>query len=165
MGQFQDLRIPAILLSLTVLGCSGPGTDPVTVTDVTTTDASEVLDGMGDGETDGMVAEDVTAPWLPLDDCAPACAALAEELGGCWQVGCESPEGECMSAMRAEETPCGTEDACHTPGACVEGTCEGAVATDCDDDNLCTEEQCDPELGCVYTSLLNCFLFECGDRL
>ena len=35
-------------------------------------------------------------------------------------------------------------------GASQTGTCAGGGMPDCDDQNPCTDDACDPQLGCVY---------------
>ena len=44
---------------------------------------------------------------------------------------------------------CGEDGACETMLRCHDGVCEGAPVL-CDDGSPCTEELCDPALGCLY---------------
>jgi hypothetical protein len=47
--------------------------------------------------------------------------------------------------------PCDDGNACTTQDQCVDGTCKAGQAVDCDDDNVCTDNGCDPAGGCVTT--------------
>src|SRR5690606_32174573 len=41
--------------------------------------------------------------------------------------------------------------ACSEGGTCsTDGLCEGGTPIVCDDDNVCTNDRCDPDAGCVY---------------
>ncbi len=89
----------------------------------------------------------------------PTRARLAGALGG-EALGC------------GDENPC-TDDSCHPVDGCINtnnvmacsdgsectvgdicdaGSCIPGVAPNCDDDNLCTDDSCDPEVGCVNDS-------------
>lgn len=46
---------------------------------------------------------------------------------------------------------CSTGNLCKQNEACESGTCGGGTDVDCDDDNPCTVDSCDPEVGCVRT--------------
>src|SRR5262245_6277689 len=45
--------------------------------------------------------------------------------------------------------PCDDGNACTTGDVCVGGTCVGGAAPDCNDNNPCTSDACDPASGCV----------------
>jgi hypothetical protein len=47
---------------------------------------------------------------------------------------------------------CNDGDACTTLDACLDGTCAGGPALGCDDDNLCTDDSCDPVTGCTHVA-------------
>ena len=49
-------------------------------------------------------------------------------------------------------TPCPDPDACNGTEVCLLGECVAGQPLDCDDDNSCTTDSCDPAAGCVYTS-------------
>ncbi|HZN02987.1 MAG TPA: hypothetical protein VFD06_05320 [Candidatus Polarisedimenticolia bacterium] len=55
------------------------------------------------------------------------------------------PQGSCTHPPKPDGTPCA--DRCHT--------CQGGVCSDtpvnCDDDNPCTDDPCDPTFGCLHT--------------
>jgi formylglycine-generating enzyme required for sulfatase activity len=71
----------------------------------------------------------------------------------------ESPDGEpCKECMTAASTsawtsddtnPCGQDDQCHTGAQCKTGVCvPGELSVDCNDNNPCTYDTCDPAAGC-----------------
>jgi hypothetical protein len=47
---------------------------------------------------------------------------------------------------------CPAADACHGAGACDDGACAAGAAIDCDDGAACTEDGCDPIVGCVHAA-------------
>ena len=60
-----------------------------------------------------------------------------------------SPETGCVYAMNS--VPCDDEDACTLGDICEMGECAYKGIMDCDDSNPCTDEQCDPDEGCLHT--------------
>jgi hypothetical protein len=46
---------------------------------------------------------------------------------------------------------CNDGDACTSGDQCSGGACSGTVYVDCDDGNPCTNDYCDPQLGCQYS--------------
>ena len=70
----------------------------------------------------------------------------------CTDDSCDSSIG-CVNANNT--LPCDDSDACTTPDTCSGGTCTGGAPTDCDDQNPCTDDSCDPAMGCVnaYNSI------------
>jgi cysteine-rich repeat protein len=46
--------------------------------------------------------------------------------------------------------PCDDLNACTTDDTCTDGTCLGGPSPICEDDNDCTDNQCEPDNGCVY---------------
>jgi hypothetical protein len=94
-----------------------------------------------------------------------ACEGLStsDELGGAFaritvtympyshicQVGvCDPGTGACNFSMAPNGTECTDGNACTTGDSCIDGACNGTTL-DCNDNNLCTDDSCDPELGCV----------------
>ncbi len=49
------------------------------------------------------------------------------------------------------DTPCDDDDACTENDTCSNGVCNG-TRVECNDDNPCTDDSCDPSQGCVYTA-------------
>jgi uncharacterized repeat protein (TIGR01451 family) len=48
--------------------------------------------------------------------------------------------------------PCDDNDACTTNDACSGGSCVGGPPPDCNDNNVCTDDSCDAQTGCVHTN-------------
>ncbi len=47
---------------------------------------------------------------------------------------------------------CNDADACTANEFCANGGCGGGVAIICDDEELCTDDACDPDTGCTFTN-------------
>ena len=60
------------------------------------------------------------------------------------------PEPELCDLISCDDNDACTEDACDPELGCF------YTLKNCDDDNACTEDACDPELGCVHISIDNC---------
>ena len=92
-------------------------------------------------------------------------------VGDCYENICFATEGICKSSLLPIHSglgdPCEFEDACQTTADCADNDActievcaqDGAVrickypALDCDDGNPCTDDFCDPPVGCVYKPL------------
>jgi hypothetical protein len=48
--------------------------------------------------------------------------------------------------------PCDDGDACTVGDLCAEGSCVGTVPVNCNDGNLCTDDSCDPQTGCLHVA-------------
>jgi hypothetical protein len=70
----------------------------------------------------------------------------------CLEALCEPITGECDFVAAHNEVACDDGDACTIGEHCGEGLCGGGVASNCADDNPCTDDSCDGMLGCVYTN-------------
>jgi MYXO-CTERM domain-containing protein len=68
---------------------------------------------------------------------------------------CTSDVGDCSGEGSCPHTPvagpCSTGDLCKVGQTCDNGTCGGGTDINCDDDNPCTVDSCDPAVGCVRT--------------
>jgi len=47
-------------------------------------------------------------------------------------------------------TACGDGNACTTTDTCQSGTCAGGAAPNCNDNDECTNDTCNPSTGCVH---------------
>jgi sugar lactone lactonase YvrE len=106
--------------------------------------AAEVCDGADqdcDGKIDEGACDDGNS--CTLDLCNPA-AAIDERC-----------------AHKPNTAPCLLDDgnACFVDNVCTEGSCAKGKARDCDDENPCTDDSCDPKTagkdgtGCVHAGL------------
>ena len=61
----------------------------------------------------------------------------------------------CQHSSRPDGTSCGTGDLCSEGNAvCQLGRCQLSGALNCDDNNPCTQDVCDPSTGCAHTDLV-----------
>ncbi|MGB2987248.1 MAG: cohesin domain-containing protein, partial [Phycisphaerae bacterium] len=71
----------------------------------------------------------------------------------CTDLACDpdGPEGNCDGIVAVnEDGPCDDGDVCTTGDTCQDGECVGGPPLDCNDDDVCTDDLCDPESGCFY---------------
>jgi len=105
-----------------------------------------------------------------IDSCVQGeCVGVGEpdcEDGNlCTDDSCTPGEG-CVNAPNT--LPCDDGSECTTNDTCGAGACVGGPAPDCDDNDVCTDDSCDPDVGCgnvvntdFNTDELNCG--ECGN--
>jgi len=74
--------------------------------------------------------------------CESACS------GTCMACNMPGSLGSCVPA--ADGTPCPDGNACNGQETCQARVCVAGEPPDCDDNNVCTEDSCDPATGCVY---------------
>jgi len=65
----------------------------------------------------------------------------------CTDDSCDPVTG-CVTTLN--EAPCDDQDVCTTGDHCHLGDCISAGALVCDDNNLCTDDACDPLVGCQF---------------
>lgn len=94
------------------------------------------------------------------DSCTPdtGCVHIPLDLicyddNPCTANSCDVDQG-CVSTNVVNDTPCGPVATCQSllwlqADVCNEGACLFGNVVDCDDDNPCTEDSCDPDLGCI----------------
>ena len=79
-----------------------------------------------------------------VDPCVDA--SLCDDGDPCTEDACEPATG-CTHAP--VDGPCDDGDACTTGDACAAGDCLATGGLGCDDLNPCTDDACDPQLGCT----------------
>ncbi|MBM4355008.1 MAG: hypothetical protein FJ109_14685, partial [Deltaproteobacteria bacterium] len=98
---------------------------------------------------------------LPCDDGNPCtsldvCAAGKCTAGGltvcndnnlCTDDSCDPAKG-CVFVVNT--VPCDDGNACTMTDVCSQGSCKGSGQLACNDNNLCTDDSCDPAKGCVF---------------
>lgn len=92
----------------------------------------------GDACTDG----DACA----LGACSSGGPVVCDDQNPCTEDSCFPATG-CSNADNAE--PCNDGDVCTQGDVCAGGSCAAGAAVNCDDDNPCTDDSCDPLTGCV----------------
>ncbi|MBM4355768.1 MAG: hypothetical protein FJ109_18590, partial [Deltaproteobacteria bacterium] len=68
----------------------------------------------------------------------------------CLKASCDPLTGACSLVPDHEGFACSDGNACTTGEHCVAGVCGGAVDLGCLDDNPCTDDSCEPAVGCIY---------------
>jgi hypothetical protein len=107
------------------------------------------------------VAEDTppeeVLPEIPADIPPPTCesdedcAFLLEQEGNeCVETACDMDSGTCVLSDLPDGLACTLEDFCLKETVCSAGECTGKPIA-CEDDNLCTDDGCDPAFGCTFT--------------
>ena len=90
--------------------------------------------------------------------CAAGKVANCNDGNPCTDDSCEAQTG-CIH--EPNESPCSDGDVCSTGDVCVEGECISGELQNCDDGNPCTDDSCDPAIGCVH--LANAALCDDGN--
>ena len=81
-------------------------------------------------------------------DCIGGNIVSCDDENPCTDDSCNDT-GQCVHA--ANQAPCDDNDKCTLGDHCEDGVCSTAGVEDCSDSNACTDDSCDPELGCVVT--------------
>ncbi|MCB9785330.1 MAG: hypothetical protein H6744_01435 [Deltaproteobacteria bacterium] len=107
--------------------------------------------GPNDTSVDG--ADGGNPPVVTNVDCTKLsdCTSGITEVDVCASLSCNTGLGKCVLTPRPNGLPCDSGDACIAGSICIAGTCQGGKVVVCDDDNECTDDACDAELGCTFT--------------
>ena len=84
-------------------------------------------------------------------ECASGPPVDCDDGNVCTDDACSAPLGKCEHT--ASDNQCDDGNECTTGDLCQDGTCGFTGLLDCDDDNVCTDNICDPGVGCI--DLLN----------
>jgi cysteine-rich repeat protein len=68
----------------------------------------------------------------------------------CLKPACDPVTGACGTAPYHDGFPCEDGDACTLGDKCKGAKCTGGWSANCNDGNLCTDDFCDAEVGCVH---------------
>ncbi len=98
-----------------------------------------------DATRNATVAVELRAIAVEPPDC--------EDGNGCTVDVFDLQAGVCIH--RAERLACDDFNACTMSDTCVEGVCLGESRS-CDDGDTCTDDFCDPRMGCVNVVTTNC---------
>ena len=72
-----------------------------------------------------------------------------EDGNPCTSDACDAKKG-CVYTALTDATACGVKDACSAAPACSKGVCVPSAKASCDDTNPCTDDACNPALGCTW---------------
>jgi hypothetical protein len=95
------------------------------------------------------------------DDCTLDTTCTGGVCGGGTRLTCDDGNpctiDLCSAAGACKNTPddgasCDDGDACTVGDVCAAGVCQPGAPADCDDDNVCTDDACDPVRGCTYAN-------------
>ena len=84
--------------------------------------------------------------------CTAGVAPSCDDANGCTTDSCDSKSG-CLHAGLEDGTPCDDATICNGKESCHDGACQPGTALDCDDQDVCTADSCDPVSGCQNTGL------------
>jgi hypothetical protein len=85
--------------------------------------------------------------------CVPRCQpGLCDDGNPCTDDSCDPATG-CVRVINTR--PCDDGDACTTNDICDGGYCRAGTATDCNDNNSCTDDSCNPASGCAHANNAN----------
>jgi DNA-binding beta-propeller fold protein YncE len=110
-------------------------------------------DGVGTIVIDGAIADErfEASAIVHIRTCGPgATCSLGDADPQCNEAPCVAPDG-CTVQPKADGTGCEDGDACTVGDQCRDGVCRGASLS-CNDDNVCTDDGCDPASGCMHES-------------
>ena len=112
--------------------------------DTTPTDTEPLDTTPADTEPlDTTPADTGPAPCLGDEDCAD------HDFGPCATPHCDDG-GACVGAPAHEGDACEDGNLCTTGEQCASGACVPAAAVSCVDTNPCTDDTCDPAVGCRF---------------
>ncbi len=75
-----------------------------------------------------------------------------DDQNACTQDLCDAVTGTC-SHSPLDGAPCNADNtACTQADTCQAGVCKPGTAKTCSDGNLCTDDSCDPQAGCVFVN-------------
>ena len=146
-----------------MVACSQPAEEPTPALDILT-DLSNSSDATGTND----------APQPPEDAAGPVdagctsdadCLARLGPIEACQVASCHLDTGECVVFAASEGKSCELADKCKL-AACHAGVCEVTGPVDCPgDEDICTQDVCKPELGCVHLPIPGCCQVEsdCDD--
>lgn len=99
--------------------------------------------------------------------CTTGAPPNCDDANPCTDDSCATGAG-CVYSPYVDGTDCSDGDVCNGSEACQAGLCRTTGWLDCNDDNPCTSENCDPISGCAYTPTSEgnaCDLGACGSGL
>jgi hypothetical protein len=84
----------------------------------------------------------------PLLGCVQGESLVCDDFNSCTADSCQ-PDAGCV--FDAVDGQCDDGDLCTLDDFCLQGACVPGVPEECNDEDPCTDEYCNPSLGCVTT--------------
>jgi cysteine-rich repeat protein len=81
------------------------------------------------------------------------CPLAAGSNQDCFTNACNALSGKCEAIHVNEGFACSDGDGCTLGETCKDGQCQDGMPLDCNDWNPCTEEVCEPAVGCIHVKL------------
>ncbi len=89
--------------------------------------------------------------------CEDAVTTSCINSDGCCPLGCDvSNDTDCVGCT--QNSDCNDDDVCNGAETCSGGFCRQGTTLNCNDDDRCTTDTCDPDAGCHHENL-------CGGKL
>ena len=115
-------------------------------------------------DSDGCTAADSCLGGACVPGGAADCSGVTDQCVGANCISTGPDTYDCQTYNIPEETPCDDGDACTEPDICVDGLCSAwGLETYCNDDSICTIDDCDFAVGCTYQAFNEGA--PCGDGL
>src|SRR2546428_2140272 len=89
-----------------------------------------------------------------LGVCSPGAPLNGNDSNPCTTDSCD-PVAGCRNLAVANGTSCSDGTVCNGVETCQAGACTAGTALNCNDNNPCTTDTCDPLAGCQHTALVN----------
>ncbi len=89
-----------------------------------------------------------TADACSVGGCVGGAALVCNDGNPCTSDSCDSTKG-CVSSPNAGL--CSDGNACTTGDFCANSLCQSGTSANCNDNNMCTDDSCNPLIGCVNT--------------
>lgn len=93
--------------------------------------------------------------------CVPTCTT-----DPCKKSACDTNTGQCKVVPKTNGVACDDGNPCTVGDTCQNGVCQPGGPKDCNDNDVCTTDTCDPTTGqCVHTAITGCCRndSECND--
>jgi len=148
----KTLLQPRLILPLTfawtLLGCpNDPPPNPGPGEDISIDASTDIsIDGVDeDAQTDAITPDGSPFDIGPIDGQNCQEDSDCPELDAVKCAAAVCVEGSCEYVQAAEGTECSNDEPCYSGGTCdAQGECVG-TPIDCNDDNPCTEDLCNPD--------------------
>jgi hypothetical protein len=144
--------LPWLVLLGLLSGCLPVRRDTPTTVDEDDTAVEDAVDDAGDvsgttGDAKGDAKDTGDTAQAPVLGCKLDADCTAYN-GPCQTGTCDTTTGICVTTPAADDSNCvGVSDMCATSLTCKTGACV-KVPLNCDDNNPCTVDTCDPATGC-----------------